>query len=231
MSIISIHQPNFLPWVGYFSKIVNSDIFVILDDVKCSKGSYFNRNRFSTNKEKDWFWLSVPVEKSNFHLNINEVTVNSDFIKNHKKYFELDHLKKSKEPEIINDLLKIYEKFEKDKFINLSDFNIELIDLILKRIDCKTKMIKSSEIDKNKQLKKQDLVIEIVKKLDGKCYLSGTGAEQYQDSLTFIENNIELKYNQFDINESSLIKGECMSIFDVFLRADLCQLKKNLTLP
>lgn len=231
MSVISIHQPNFLPWVGYFSKIVNSDIFVILDDVECSKGSYFNRNRFSTNKESDWFWLTVPIEKQNFHLNIKDVTVKSDFIKNHKKYFQLNHSKKTKEPEIINDLVRIYERFEKQKIFNLSDFNVEIIDLVLKKINCKTKIVKSSEINKNNQLKKQDLLIEIVKNLGGTCYLSGTGAETYQDSLLFFKNEIELKYNQFDINSLHLVNGECMSIFDVFLRSDLCQLKKNLTLP
>jgi len=231
MSVISIHQPNFLPWVGFFSKIVKSDAFVILDDVKCSKGSYFNRNRFSTNKEQDWFWLSVPIEKSNFHLNINEVFVDSSFIKNHKKYFEFEHLKKSKEKEVIKDLLQIYEKYEQQERFKLSDFNFDVIALLLKKIDAKTRILRSSEIDKDNNLKKQDLVIEIVKKLEGTCYLSGTGASIYQDCDTFLENNISLKYNEFEIKDSFLIKNECMSIFDVFLRDDLCQLKKSLISP
>lgn len=228
MSVVSIHQPNFLPWVGFFSKIVKSDIFVFLDDVKLSKGSYFNRNRFSTNKEQDWFWLTVPIEKSNFHLNINEVFVDSSFIKNHKKYFEFEHLKKSKEKEVINDLLQIYEKYDQQDRFKLVDFNFDVIDLVLKKINTKTRIIRSSTIEKDNDLKKQDLVIEIVKKLEGSCYLSGTGAKVYQDHSTFLENSILLKYNEFDVKDSFFIKNECMSIFDVLLREDLCQLKKSL---
>jgi len=60
MSIVSIHQPNYFPWLGYFYKIVNSDVFVFLDNVQFSKNSYINRVQIYGKDEKVR-WLTVPV--------------------------------------------------------------------------------------------------------------------------------------------------------------------------
>ena len=46
----SCHQPNFLPWIGYFHKIANSDVFIILDEVQYSKNSVANRNKIKGNQ-------------------------------------------------------------------------------------------------------------------------------------------------------------------------------------
>ena len=42
---IAIHQPNFMPWVGYFYKIAKADKFVLLDNAQFSKNSYINRSQ------------------------------------------------------------------------------------------------------------------------------------------------------------------------------------------
>jgi len=56
---IAIHQPNYLPWLGYFHKMASADVFVFLDDVQFSKGSYTNRVRILSPKGPKW--LTVPV--------------------------------------------------------------------------------------------------------------------------------------------------------------------------
>ena len=81
-----------MPWFGYFKKIQSSDKFVFLDDVKCSKNSYLNRNLFSTSKSLDkTFWLSCPMTKDNYKKKIQNAIVRPDFIKKHKKHFLLRH--------------------------------------------------------------------------------------------------------------------------------------------
>ena len=219
---IGIHQPNFLPWPGYFSKIVNSDIFVFLDDVKCSKNSFFNRNKFSSNAS--WFWLGIPVSKSSYSLKINEVTVDNKFIDKHLKYFKLSHKKNTREKEIIDALIDFYEIKNQENSINLSQFNIELIMLILSFLDCNTKIVKSSDLEINREHRKQDLLIEIIKSLGGKEYISGLGAKSYQEESKFLENDISICYNKFSPKGSHMIESECMSIVDCFLRSDLQQI-------
>ena len=58
--IVSIHQPNYLPWGGYFFKIINSDLFIFLDDVQFSKNSFINRTKVTHNNE--YTWLSIPIK-------------------------------------------------------------------------------------------------------------------------------------------------------------------------
>ena len=59
MTVVSIHQPEYLPWLGFFKKMMNSELFVFLDDVQFRKKGWQNRNRIRTNKGTAL--LSVPV--------------------------------------------------------------------------------------------------------------------------------------------------------------------------
>src|ERR1700757_3691267 len=57
--IVAAHQPNYLPWLGYFYKIAHCDVFVLLDDVQFTKNSYQNRTRIKGPKGP--IWLTQPV--------------------------------------------------------------------------------------------------------------------------------------------------------------------------
>ena len=61
---IGIHQPNFMPWMGFFYKINQSDIFVLIDDVQYVKGSVCNRTKIKSNTGEP-VWLTVPVTLEN----------------------------------------------------------------------------------------------------------------------------------------------------------------------
>ena len=69
---LSIHQPNYLPWLGFFDKIKRSDIFVIFDNVQYPRGKnhFGNRNKIKIpNKDK---WLTVPVAGKSEIKNFND---------------------------------------------------------------------------------------------------------------------------------------------------------------
>ena len=57
---ISINQPTFLPWVGWFDLVDHSDVFVVLDDVQFSKQSWQQRNRIRTSKGLEF--ITIPVK-------------------------------------------------------------------------------------------------------------------------------------------------------------------------
>ena len=72
--IIGIHQPNYLPYLGFFDKMMKSDIFVIYDDAQFEKGEFQHRNRIRI--YHGWKWLTVPVEKK--HIPINEIMIKNE---------------------------------------------------------------------------------------------------------------------------------------------------------
>src|SRR5262245_30980573 len=66
--IVAIHQPNFLPWLGYFSKLLHCDTFVLFDDVQFPRGKTFvNRVQIKTPQGPNW--ITVPIaDKSDLAL-------------------------------------------------------------------------------------------------------------------------------------------------------------------
>ncbi len=189
--IVAIHQPNFLPWIGYFYKILKCDTFVFLDNVQYTKNSFINRNKIKTSQGE--LWLTVPVTFS-FGQKILEVRINnnSDWRKKHLKTFELNYKKASFFEEIYEMIKNVYYE---DDWLYLADLNIALILTISDYLGIKRKFIKASELEA--EGKSTELLISIVKKLNGDVYLSGFGGAKYQEETAFEESGIKLLYYDF----------------------------------
>jgi hypothetical protein len=191
--IIAIHQPNFLPWLGYFYKISKVDVFVLYDDVQFTKNGFTNRNKIKTPNGE--LWLTLPVKQSGkFGQNINKTEIiNSE--KSQKKIIRTLEMNYKKCPFYdlyIDDLTSIFEK----GISNISELNIELIKYICGVLCIKTKLILSSSL-KDSELSSEDRLIEICKNLGGNTYLSGKGGANYQNPKKFEEAGIELVYTEF----------------------------------
>jgi hypothetical protein len=72
MTAVAIHQPHYLPWLGYVAKWAAADVFVFLDTVQYEKNGWQNRNRIKTAAGPRW--LTVPVH-ARFGTPIDDVTV------------------------------------------------------------------------------------------------------------------------------------------------------------
>jgi len=71
---LAIHQPHYLPWLGYFAKWAAADLFVFLDTVQYEKNGWQNRNRIKTREGARW--LTVPV-RARLGTPIRDVMVDS----------------------------------------------------------------------------------------------------------------------------------------------------------
>lgn len=197
--MIGIHQPNFLPWLGYFAKLMKSDIFVLLDTVQFSKGGYQNRVQIKTSNGSSWLTASVTPSK----IREGEIDLNRFH------FWKTKHLKTmsqnySKSPHFDYFFDQIYLYYNSYSHSSLFDFNLGLIRLVCnalgesdKKIILASNLKQSGEVFAN-SLKGDDRLIDICKTLDGSIYLSGQGGKQYQDDQKFEQAGLSIDYDIFE---------------------------------
>ena len=198
--IVSIHQPNYLPWIGYFYKISQSDIFVLLDDVQYSNQGMHNYHYLKTPQGR--FRMKIPVNYKTGDL-IYQVGMREElnWRNNHLKAIELNYKKTPFFREVMPDLNDLLLSQETD----LSKFNEKILRFFCEKFNINTKFVRSSEL--NIQETKEKRIIEICKAVNADVYYSGTGARAYQNEGNFAESGIELRYSNYTVFEYEQLWG------------------------
>lgn len=214
--IIAIHQPNFFPWLGYFSKIKQADAFVFLDNVDIS---LHNSNAITHRTRINYFgkpmWLSVPMEKTETKkIQFLKIRENEPW---REKQTQIITQAYSNAP-FFNEIFPIFKEWLNYDEKSLSKFNAYIIKEVSKFLAIKTEFYFASELGINENDSTLRL-IEICKKLNGTIYLSGLGGKKYHNEALFAENQIEVKYTTFSPKEydhhSVYIQG--LSVLDALL--------------
>ena len=193
--IVAIHQPNYLPYLGFFDKMAKSDIFVIYDDAQFNKSDFQHRNRIRI--YHGWKWLTVPVEKK--HLPINEIRIKNEvstwkglgWADAHFKDIEDNYKDAAYYSEYADELKKIYEK----RYDKLVELNMELINFLKDAFDIDVKMVFSSNLGFTSKSTEQ--LVDITKALGGDVYLSGPKGRDYLDISLFDKNGITVEFQDF----------------------------------
>lgn len=201
--IISGHQPNFLPYPGFFSKMSKCGIFVLGDCLQFTNKEWQNRNRVMfSDKVK---YLTVPVKRA-FPAQIKEILIADPewFIKPLRKL----RLVYGYGP-IQDELECIFSGHR----MQLIDLNIALINWARKKLKIDTKIVYLSELYLNSNLNASERIVQIVKKLHGTKYLAGKGSKVYLDEELFEQNGIEVIWNNWEPQ----IEKDKLSILQRFL--------------
>jgi hypothetical protein len=193
--IVAIHQPNYLPYLGFFDKMKKSDIFVIYDDTQFEKGDFQHRNRIRI--YHGWKWLTVPVEKK--RIPINEIRIKKEvstwkgvkWVDAHFKDIRDNYKDTPYYCTYEKEIKRIYEK----RYDKLVDLNMELINFLRKAFDIETKIAFSS--DWGFTSKSTERLVEIVEALGGDVYLSGPKGRDYLDVLLFENRGVKVEFQEF----------------------------------
>ncbi|OGS24820.1 MAG: hypothetical protein A2297_07425 [Elusimicrobia bacterium RIFOXYB2_FULL_48_7] len=190
--IVSVHQPQYLPWIGYFHKIAKSDLFVYLDDVQYKKREFQNRNRIRTKTE--WQWLTVPViTKERFLQKISEVELDNTS-RWQEKHWNSIKINYSHAP-FFKDYREDFENIYSRKHDRLAGLNIEITAYLLKCFGISTPVKLESEFGLPGA--STERIVNICKKLGADTYFSGAGGKDYMDETLFEKENIKLVYQDF----------------------------------
>ncbi len=170
--IVSIHQPNFMPWYPFFQKIQQADIFVILENCQFEKNNF--QNRF--NMDGRWYTMStsrhLKTIKDKVYLNAQE-----DWLTIKRK---------------LPQYKRILDKFDDCITSNLSETNYKIITKLCNELNIETKLIK----DFPTNLRSTERLVDICKKNNASVYISGTSGANYLNLELFENNNIKVKFQK-----------------------------------
>lgn len=194
---VAIHQPNFFPWLGFFSKIAQADTFVFLDNVQYPRtgaGNWVNRTHILVGGHVAW--ATAPVRRSSAHMRpIREALIDdsTSWRSSLTKTLQLNYGRApgfSEAFPLVAELLNSAEA-------SLSSFNIAAIRRIARTLGLDNcDFVLGSELTVEGHA--TDLLISIVGEVGANTYLCGGGAQGYQEDEKFRARGIELRYQDFD---------------------------------
>lgn len=192
---VSIMQPYFLPYLGYWQLINLSDIFVIYDDIEFTKKGWINRNNYLVNGKKTLFTL--PLKKDSDFLSVNERFVSEEFKKSKVKI--LNQFSSSyKKSEYFDESFLLFKKILNNEDSNLFNFIRSSIIEIASYLDIKTEIKVSSSIGEYSKIKGTDKVLDICTKLRASNYVNPIGGLELYSKNDFAKKKIDLHFHKIN---------------------------------
>lgn len=191
---VTIHQPEHMPWLGFFHKINMADVYVVLDNVQFRKRYFQNRNKIRTANGVNW--LTVPVKvKDEFSQKIKDTLIDDSNRRWNKKYWDSVFFSYKKAPFFRKYSDKISSILSRE-WTHIVELNMSLIAAFLEILELKPEIIKASDI-KGLDDKKSSLILKICQRLDAKIYISGISGREYLDTQEFKESGIRIIFQEF----------------------------------
>lgn len=213
--IVAIHQPEHMPWLGFFDKARRCETFVLLDDVQFRKNYFQNRNRIKSAAGE--LWLTVPVlTKGKHEQRINEVEINNEgsprwkeksfgglaqnygrarFWKEHEAFFR-----------------NVFEK----TWDRLVDLNEAIIRYLLEALSIQVTIVRASSLECEGG--RGEHLLNLCRKLQAGSYLSGISGRDYLDIEQFHQNGIDVLFQEFHHPIYKQLHGPfmpCLSVVDL----------------
>ncbi len=193
--VITIHQPEHLPWLGLFNKIAKAEMFVILDSVQYEKNYFQSRNKIlGTNGVQ---WINIPVNVKG-HMDgtiaTTEISTAPNNLKWKTKYLQTIRQSYGKYP-FFDEVYPVLETAILTESPYFCDINIAIIKDFCECLDIHPEYVRSSELSVNGL--KSSLILDICKEVGATTYIAGPSGRDYLDMESFKEAGIEVKFNDY----------------------------------
>lgn len=199
--ILADNQPYFIPYIGYWQLMNAADVYVIADDVQYMKHAWVNRNRILTNKTNETLF-NLELVKAPYTQAINERYISDVF--NPEKKLNVIQCSYGKAPffrdgmELMNQIMTCPER-------NLAEFLVHSIHCVRDYLGITTPMYRESELGLDPELRCEEGVYDVCKKMGADVYYNAIGGQKLYDSAEFAKRGIklgflktnEIRYRQF----------------------------------
>ena len=188
--IVAIHQPQFMPWLGYFDKMDRADGFVLLDNVQYKKNEWQNRNRIKSAQGAQW--LTVPVH-FRFPAKIFEVAADPapNWRRKHWQALLSNYTRASYWETVAVSLEALYQK----DWGLLKDLNRASIEWLKEHLGIETPLYWASEMDLSEEPTQR--LVDICWTLGADTYLAGRDGREYMEMDKFARAGIEVIFQEY----------------------------------
>lgn len=202
MTCVCIHQPDFLPYLGFFHRLLHVDRFVILDDVQFLRRGWHHRDKIKTPNGAQW--LTLSVRKGPRDQLIKDVRLADDraWIDTHLNCLRENY----RDAPGFSAYFPLVSAIYGADHGRLIDINMAFLDLFFELFELDVKTVFSSDLGAAGS--QTTRLVNIVKAVGGGCYLSGTGARAYLDEDQFRRAGIGLSWQEFDHPVYPQLHGE-----------------------
>lgn len=189
---VVIHQPDFLPYLGFFHRFLLADLWVVFDDVQFLAGSKSWHNRDKIKTAQGAKWLTVGVKKAPRGIIINEIYLSD----NGWEERSLNLLKENyKKAPFFDEIFPRIEKLYSHDCVKLVDFNMRSIEMLMNIFDIKIETVFASTLKAS--VSKTERLVDLCKKVGATAYLTGSGSRAYLQESPFEAEGIKVIWQDF----------------------------------
>ncbi len=190
--LVAIHQPHYLPWLGYLHRMARADLFIVLDHVQFERGNYQNRTQVRVNGAPHW--LTVPVQQRSQKECIAEKAID------HSRPWGRAHFETLRRAYASAGFFGMYATELRAildcEWQRLADLDEHTLGFLRNAFDIRTPLMKSSALGVAGA--KSELVLNLCKAVGASALLVGLGGSRhYLDRAAFAEAGIGLQFQEF----------------------------------
>jgi hypothetical protein len=195
--IVAAHQPSYLPWLGYFDKIAQADLFVVMDDLQYEAQNFQNRNRIKVNNGAGW--LTVPLVRGSQRDRIIDKQIRNDGV-NPKEHWqrrtwatlEIHYRRAPYFAAYAEELAEVYTR----PWTSLVELDLHILRMAMGWLGLRRPILRSSSLGLEGQ--KTDRILDMCRKVGADVYLSGSGGSTgYLDVAALEDAGVTVAWQRF----------------------------------
>ena len=191
--IVAIHQPHFIPWLGYLHRMAQVDAFIVLDHVQFERRNY--QNRAQVRIEGEARWLTVPViQRSQKERIVDKEVDNSARAWGPNHFATLRHA--YRQAGFFSTYAAAFREVLEARWQHLVELDLAMLKVLREAFGIRTPLLRSSQLDVEGA--KAQLILNLCKAVGARALLAGFGGSRgYLDSGKFARHGIEIRWHEF----------------------------------
>lgn len=223
---LAIMQPYLFPYIGYFQLINAVDKFIFYDDVNYIKKGWINKNKIIVNKKE--YPFAVPLTKVSQNVEIKETYINRELFEGWKIKFLQTLTQNYKKAPHFNEIYFLINRVLENDSENISNLAIHSVKSVAHYLDIDTEFSISSKSFRNKELERQDRLIQICKIENATNYINALGGQELYTKDAFLKEGVNLHFLQPTAVKYKQFSTEFvpwLSIIDILMFNSVKQIK------